>query len=209
VLPATFSCKAISVHSNPNPGRQICGDFFHRLNGLSGGGPGRSRALHLGGSEKIVARHPERSRDLAKGRHRSKGDHFVGNRLGPHIGDVPDRQPERIVGLGGHPEGSTENIEVVDERPAHVRRESVKESRDGHSEHLRLGAIDVGVDLGRRSVEEREDLDETGRPVRPGDHASDRLIERARPPPGAVFDIHLEAPARADAGHRRRLNDEG
>jgi hypothetical protein len=65
-------------------------------------------------------------------------------------------------------------------------RESVKKSRDGHSEHLRLGAVDVGVDLGRRSVEEGEHL------ARPGVR-----LALATKPPTACSSARGPRPARS------------
>ena len=120
-------------------------------------------------------------------------------------------EPERIVGLRGDPVGPAQDVEVVDEGRAHIGRQRVEEARDRHAQHLRLGAVDVGVDLRRRGVEQREDLDQAGRLVGGPDDAADRLLERPRAAAGAVLDIQLEAAAGADAGHggRRNHQDEG
>ena len=128
------------------------------------------------------------------------------DRAGAQVLDVAHRQPERIVGLRGHPIGPAQDVEVVDEGRAHIGRQRVEEARDRHAQHLGLGAVDVGVDLRRRGVEQREDLNEAGRLVGRTDDAADRLLERARAAAGAVLDIQLEAAAGADAGHRGRRN---
>ncbi len=62
VLPATFSCKAISVHSKPKPDGRFRQDLFHGGDRLAGREARQRRALHLGGGEQIVARHAIRAR---------------------------------------------------------------------------------------------------------------------------------------------------
>ena len=70
------------------------------------------------------------------------------------------RQPVRIVGLRHHLIGAAEQVEVVDVGRAHVDRQRVEHARDRHPQQLRLGAVDIGVDLRRMRVEEGEGLGE-------------------------------------------------
>ena len=109
--------------------------------------------------------------------------HHVGRvRAGAQILDIADRQPERIVGLRRDPVGPAQDVEVVDEGRAHVGRQRVEEARDRHAQHLGLGAVDVGVDLRRRGVEQREDLDEAGRLVGAGRAMPPTACSSARGP---------------------------
>ncbi len=117
-------------------------------------------------------------------------------------------QPEAVLGLRGDAEGAPEQVEVVDVGRADIdlqRREHV-----GHvdAEQLRLGAVDVEIELRRRGLEQREHLLTPGVLRRRAHHGADRALQRVRPAPGAILDHHAEAAGIADAPHRRRLHHE-
>ncbi len=80
------------------------------------------------------------------------------------------------------------------------------------AEELRLGAVDVEIDLRRRGLEQREDL-ATGRAscAARAISASAALAQRRRAAAGAILDHHAEAAGVADAADRRRQHrdDEG
>ncbi len=184
--------------------RQVGENPLHGPNGLAGGEAWPCRALHFGGRKQIVARHAIGPGDLAERGDRAERHHVARGRAGPQVLHVAHREPERVVGLRGHPIGLPQDVEVVDIGRAHIGRERVEEARDRHAEHFGLGAIDVGIDLRRRGVEQREHLDQAGRLVGRPEDAADGLLERARSAAGAVLDVELEAAAGADAGNRRR-----
>jgi len=100
-----------------------------------------------GSDEQVIARDPIRTGDLAECRDCAERHHIVCHRAGPKIFDVADRHPKWVVGLCCYPIGAAEQIEVVDERRAHVGRQRIEEPRDRHAEHFRLGAVDISIDL--------------------------------------------------------------
>ena len=75
VLPASFSCKAISVHSKPKP----CGSFsfarLRRRDALTGGKTTGQANLDLRRRIKIVARHAERPRRVLQLGYRTERHH--------------------------------------------------------------------------------------------------------------------------------------
>ena len=124
------------------------------------------------------------------------------------VRDVAQRQAERVVGLRRDAIGAPENIEVVDERRAHVDRERIEHARDGHAELLRLGAVDIGIDLRRARIEERERLREARRLHRRSGDRPRSPLERGQPAPGAILHVALDAAAGADARNGGRLDHE-
>ena len=94
------------------------------------------------------------------------------------VADVADVLAEGAVGLRRHPVGAAEKIEVVDIGRAEIDLERLEHAVGGHAEHLGAHAVDIGVDLGRARVEEREDAGEAGRLVGRADHLLRRRFER-------------------------------
>ena len=77
------------------------------------------------------------------------------------------------------------------------------------AEQLRLGAVDIEIELRRRGLEQREHLRQARRLVGARhDMAAAASLQRLRPAAGAVLDHHAEAAGIADAAHRRRLHHE-
>ncbi len=186
-------------------GRQIFrDDLFHRGDRLACRKAGQRRPLDLGRRKQVVARNAVGSGHVAEGRNSPERHHVPGHGPGPQILNIPDREPERVVGLRRHPIGPPQDVEVVHEGRPHVGRQGVEEARDRDAQHLGLGAVDVGVDLRRRRIEKREDLDQAGCAVRRTRDRIGRLFEGARPATGTILDIHLETAAGSDARHRWR-----
>ena len=114
---------------------------------------------------------------------------------------------ERRVGLRHDLEGVAEQIEIVDEGRAEISLKGAEHRAVGHAQDLRLAAVDVGEDARRLGVEGDE---------RARNHAG--LVRRVRQRlclslqglwavATLILDDHLEATGRADAAHRRRLDD--
>ena len=128
---------------------------------LAGGEAAQQRHLHLGRGIQVVARHAVRAR-WCRGRSRPSRSapcrrcrcascRFSTSRSVSRI---------RIVGLRRHLIGAAEDVEVVDVGRAHVDRQRVEHAADRHAEQLGLGAVDLGLDLRRVCVEQREGLGE-------------------------------------------------
>ena len=66
--------------------------------------------------------------------------------------------PVLITRLRGDAEGAAEQIEVVDVGRADIDLQGVEHILHIDAEELRLGAVDVEIDLRRRGLEQREDL---------------------------------------------------
>ena len=166
--------------------------------------PGCGAALDLGRRIEIVARHPIGPADVAEGRDRAERHHraLVAARLQP--ADLAQLLAERSIGLGRDPEGAAEQVEVVDVDRADIDLERFEHLLGRDAEHLRLHPVDVGVDLGRAGVEQREHVEQAGGLVGGGDQRLGRRLERLEPAAAAVLDHHLEAAGGADAAHRRR-----
>ena len=62
------------------------------------------------------------------------------------------------VGLRDHPEGAAEQVEVVDVGRAEIDLQRGEHVGHVDAEHLRLGAVDVEIELRRRGLEQREHL---------------------------------------------------
>ena len=108
------------------------------------------------------------------------------------------------VGLRHDAEGAAEQIEVVDIGRAEIDLQRREDVGDIDAEQLRLGAVDVEIELRRRGLEQREHLLQAGRLRGRAHHGVGRGLQRLRPAPGAVLDHHAEAAGIADAAHRRR-----
>ena len=150
VLPASFSCSAISVHSKPKPG----GSTFSAIFSIAAMAwpvekPRCQLHLHLGRGIEVVARHAVGAGGVAEGRDRADRHHVAVVVARLQVRDVAQRQAVRIVGLRRHPVGAAEDVEVVDVGRAHVDRQRLEDAADRHAELLGLGAVDVGVDLRR------------------------------------------------------------
>ena len=112
-----------------------------------------------------------------------------------------------LVGLRDHPEGAAEQVEVVDVGGAEIDLQRGEDVGDVDAEQLRLGAVDVEVELRRRGLEQREHLGDARR-LRGAcpSWRSTALCSACRPAAGAVLDHHAEAAGIADALHGRRLD---
>ena len=119
--------------------------------------------------------------------------------------------PVLVARLRGDAEGAAEQIEVVDVGRADIDLQRVEHVLHVDAEQLRLGAVDVEIDLRRRGLEQREDLGDAWRLRGARHHRRGRLLQRRRAAAGAVLDHHAEAAGIADAAHRRRQHrdDEG
>ena len=116
------------------------------------------------------------------------------------------------VGLGRHPVGAAEIVEVVDVGRAEIDLQRLEHPVGRHAEHLGAHPVDVGIDLGRARVEQREDAGQAGRPGwRRPTISCVAASSAGRPRPRLSCDHHLEAAGGADAAHRRRRDhdDEG
>ena len=122
----------------------------------------------------------------------------------PDLEHVARIHAESAVGLRHHPEGAAEQVEVVDIGRAEIDLQRGEDIGHVDAEQLRLGAVDIEIELRRRGLEQAEHLLQAGRLRRPAHHGVGRALQGLRPPPGAILDHHAEAAGIADAAHRRR-----
>ena len=123
-----------------------------------------------------------------------------------------DVLPVLVARLRGDAEGAAEQIEVVDVGRADEDLQRVEHVLHVDAEELRLGAVDVEIDLRRRGLEQGEDLDRPAVCVGARHQSVGRsFAQRRRAVAGAILDHHAEAAGGADAPHRRRQHgdDEG
>ena len=109
-----------------------------------------------------------------------------------------------VAGLRHDAEGAAEQVEVVDVGRADIDLQRVEHVLHVDAEQLRLGAVDIEIDLRRRGLEQREHLREAGRLVGARQQSAVRFAQRLRAVAGAILDHHAEAAGSADAAHRRR-----
>ena len=76
--------------------------------------------------------------------------------------DVVAVEAEALVGLGADLVDAAEEVEVVDVGRAEIDLQRVEDVRQRHVQHLRLGAVDLEVDLRRVGAEGREHAGEVG-----------------------------------------------
>ena len=168
-------------------------------------------ALHLGRGIEIVARHAVGPGDVAELRDRADRHHLAPVVAGLQIDDVADVVAERRVGLRRHLVGAAEVVEVVDVGRAEIDLQRLEHPVGRDAEHLGAHPVDVGIDLGRAGVEQREDAGEARDLVGGGHDVLRRRLERRQAAAALVLHHHLEAAGGADAAHRRRRDgdDEG
>ncbi len=165
---------------------------------------GRRAAVEFGRRIQIVARHAVGTGNVA---HRGEGAERNGVAAGiahPDIEHVARVHAVFAVGLRHHPEGAAEQVEVVDIGRAEIDLQRGEDVGHIDAEQLRLGAVDVEIELRRRGLEQREHLLHAGRLRRPSHHGVGRALQGLRAAPGAILDHHAEAAGIADAAHRRR-----
>ena len=160
--------------------------------------------LNLSGGIEIIARHPIRPGDVAKLRHRPDRHHLALVVARLQIDDITDLITGRRIGLRRNPVGPPEIIEVVDIGRAEIDLQCLENAVGRDAEHLGAHPVDIGIDLGRPGVEQREDADETGDLVACRHDLLSRRIERPQSTPTLVLHHHLEAARGPDAAHRRR-----
>ena len=109
------------------------------------------------------------------------------------------------VGLRRDAERAAEQVEVVDVGRAEIDLQRAEHVGHVDAEQLRLGAVDVEIELRRRGLEQREHLLRRPASARrgPSSHRP-RPASACGPAAGAVLDHHAEAAGVADARHRRR-----
>ncbi len=169
---------------------------------------GRRRAVELGGGIEVVARHAVGPGDVA---HRREGAERHGVALvitHADLQDVARLEPEGGIGLGRHAEGASEQIEVVDVGRAEVGLQRGEHVGDLDAEHLRLGAVDIQIELRRRCLEQRVDLVQAWRLRGPRHHGVDGFLQLLRAVSAAVLDHHAEAAGGPDAAHGGRHRDD-
>ena len=76
------------------------------------------------------------------------------------IDNVVNVVAERRVGLRRHPVSPAEIVEVVDIGRAEIDLQGLEHPAGRDFEHLGAHPVDIGVDLGRARIEQREDADE-------------------------------------------------
>ena len=158
--------------------------------------------LHFGRRIEIVAGDTVGTGDVLEGRDGADRHHLAAHAARLEVLDVAQGEAIGIVGLHGHAVGAAEDVEVVDVGRAHVGRQRLEDARDRHAELLGLGAVDVGEDLRRARIVEREGLGQarrlSSRPCKRPRGAFQRCQAARR----AILHVTLEAAAGADAGHR-------
>ena len=115
-----------------------------------------------------------------------------------------------LVGLDRHAEGAPEQVEVVHVERAEIDLQRVEDVRQAEAEQLRLGAVEVVVELRRRGAEGGEQLlrVELGLLAGFGEQRLRRIVERGAAAPGEILELELEAARRAKARDRGRIEAE-
>jgi len=109
-----------------------------------------------------------------------------------------------VAGLRGDAEGAPEQIKVVDIGRADKDLQRVEHVLDVDAEELRLGAVDIEIDLRGGSLEQREDVLDPWRLRGARHEVGGHGLQCRRAASGAILDDHAEAAGIADAAHRRR-----
>src|SRR6202047_4883994 len=126
----------------------------------------------------------------------------------PILENVLRIEPVGVLRLRRYAEGASQQIEVVDIVGAEIGLQRSEHVGHVNAEHLRLGAIDIEVDLGCRAFEQREDLLQARRLRGATHHGGHRRPQRLRAAPGAVLDHHAEAAGGDDAADGWRRYDQ-
>ncbi len=144
---------------------------------------------------------------MAQVHDRSQGHHGAAGGPGAQFAQAGLVVAERLVGLGQDLEGAAEQVEVVDEGGAQVGLQGAEHRGIADTEHLGLGAVDLGVEAWRLGAEAGEGPgDGVGLVGRVDQIAGDglKLLGRGA---GLVLHDHAEAAGGADAADRGRGDD--
>ena len=104
--------------------------------------------------------------------------------------------------------GAAVHVEVVDVAGSEVGFDGRVHVLALDAQHLGPLPIEIDLDLGRIRRERRVDADEAGSGVGRGDEIVGRLGQSLRAETGAILQPHRETAGAAEAGDRRRLDDE-
>jgi hypothetical protein len=151
---------------------------------------------------KIGAERVDERRDVAERHHVARGVTDLYPR------EVVRTVPERKIGLGRHVVGPAIHVEVVDVARTKVGLDGAVGVLAQDAKHLGPLAIEVDLDLRRRGRERGVDTDQPRGGVGGGDEIVRRLGESGRAQTRPVLQPHGEPAGAADAGDRRRLDDQ-
>ena len=184
----------------------LSGDLLQGVDGLPLGIAGDGRGIEFRRRIQVVARDPIRAGNVANRRERPERHGLAAPIAHPDLQDITGFSTIERVGLRGDPECPSEQIEIVDVGRTDIDLERAEHVGDVDAEHLRLGAIDIEIDLRRRVLEQGEHLRQTGCLRRLGDHRSRRFQQGLRAARGPIFHHHPDAAGVANARDGRRLN---
>ncbi len=143
---------------------------LHDLDGLALAVAGSGGAVELGRRIEVVARHPVGSGNVAHRRERAERHGLACRVAHADLEDVLRIVAMRRVRLRDDAERASEQVEVVDVGRADIDLQRRKYVGDVDAEELRLGAVDVEIELRRRRLEQAEHLGQPRRLVRARRH---------------------------------------
>ena len=153
-------------------------------------------AHHAVGTEGLTHRH--------QGAHRH---HLTALVADLETADVVGPIAELRIGLGHHLISATELVEVIHVERAQVNLQGLVQTAQRNTQRLGLHAVHVEVDLRHIDLIRRIDPLQYIGGVGRANGSPRRTIERLGAEVGPVLDVHLEAAARAQAIHRRGVDD--
>ena len=170
--------------------------------------PARKTDLQLCGGEEIESGHAERAGRILECSDRADRHHFAEVVSGFQIRKIAGGQAEAVVRLGIHLICASQEIEVVDVGRSHVDGHRLEHAGDRNAQQFGLRAVDVGIDLRRAGIEQRERLGEARIAATAPTTSQVAFSSAGRPRPAAILDVSLEAATCTNPWHRRRLEHE-
>ena len=139
-------------------GQDFARDLLQGLDRLALGVAGRPRAIELGRRVEVVARHAVGAGNVAHGGEGAERHRAAARIADADVEHVLGFDPIGAIRLRDHAEGAAEQIEVVDIGRADIDLQRGEHVGRGDTQHLRLGAVDVEIELRRRRLEQGEHL---------------------------------------------------
>ena len=187
------------------------GEPLHLADRIAGRNAGRGQPLKLGGGEEVVASDSHGAAALAERRDGRQGHHLPARRADLEPADIRQRVARRWLRLGDDPEGTAEQVEIVDVGRAEIGTERAVDLARLDPEQLGAITVDVRLDARAAGVEQREDLGDLLRLGGGTHHREGRALKRREAGVRSILDLHREAAAVTEAldGGRRQEEDLG
>ena len=141
-------------------GQNAVGDLRHGRKRLAGTEAGRGIPIDGGGRVKIVALDAGGPRARFDRKDGTQRDRSAGGTASAKLSNILGILTKGRVSLSDDAECAPEEVEIVDVDRSELRLESREDVFDRHVEHLRLCAVDVGVELWCVGAEAPQEADE-------------------------------------------------